>query len=159
MHHDELEKKQEHHTSEGCSCETECKCGCKDGKCNCGCGCGCCCGGSKFLVKLLAALVLFLAGYGFAHLDCCGCKAKRHMRYPHHHASMVKHMENPGFADGSNHIIVITADGEAQVAPRPQEEPVEENKPEVSAPAENASGDAPVATETPAEQASETASE
>ena len=122
-HHEDLEsKKQPHPKPKDCACETEnkCSCGCGEGHCNCGCdcGCGCCCKGKKFFAKLLAALILFLAGFGFAHLCCCGCN---HHKAPHMQRSYIaatKH-KAPDFADGANNIIIINADGEAEVAHRP----------------------------------------
>ncbi len=116
-HHDDLEAKKEPKAEhKGCGCGDE-KCCCEEGKCNC-CGCCCCgCKGAKFWIVLLEALVLFLSGYGFAHLGCCKHQGL-FMQKPPHHAAMVKHHAHPDFADGANNIIIINSDGEVEVARR-----------------------------------------
>lgn len=114
-HHDDLEAKKEPKAEhKGCGCGDE-KCCCEEGKCKCCCFCEC--KGAKFWIVLLEALVLFLAGYGFAHLGCCKHEGL-FMQKPPHHSAMVKHAAHPDFADGANNIIIINADGEVEVARR-----------------------------------------
>lgn len=126
-----------------CNCGPECTCGCNEGKechcaenggCGCGCGCnegkechcaenggcGCGCGcrcGKRCGGKLIALLIVFLAGMGFNELLHGGCgrcpsKAPHHtmMSAPKHYGAM------PMFSDGSGTVIIINAaDGRADV--------------------------------------------
>ena len=127
-HHEDLEPKKEPHPKpKDCACETEnkCACGCGEGHCgcgcgegHCGCGCGCGCKGKKFFAKLLAALILFLAGFGFAHLCCCGCHHHKAPHMQHSYLAAAK-QKTSDFADGASNIIIINADGEAEMAHRP----------------------------------------
>ena len=125
-HHEDLEPKKEPHPKpKDCACETEnkCACGCGEGHCGCGCGeghcgCGCGCKGKKFFAKLLAALILFLAGFGFAHLCCCGCHHHKAPHMQHSYLAAAK-QKAPDFADGASNIIIINADDEAKMAHRP----------------------------------------
>lgn len=100
-----------------CDCGPECTCGCNEGKeCTChnGCQCGkgCCCkscGG-----KLIALLIVFLAGMGFNELLHGGfgrCPSKG-MRS----AAMMKASHGmPHFADGAGTVVIVNADGSADV--------------------------------------------
>lgn len=98
-----------------CNCDKSCTCGCQEGK-ECTCGCGCCCR-RKGVFKLLAILLVFLAGMGFNELlhSCCGrCPARgpKHMpmmQMPNHMAKM------PQMSDGNGGtVIIINADGSVQ---------------------------------------------
>ena len=95
-----------------CNCSKDCKCGCQEGKeCTCGCGNGCCCCKKKTF-KLLAILIIFLAGMGFNELiHCCGrCPTKGPRPMPAQMAPMPKfpHDNNGGT------VIIINADGSVQ---------------------------------------------
>lgn len=115
----EQENKKETEMQENahCNCGKDCKCGCQEGKeCTCGCGCGCCCR-RKGIFKLLAILLVFLAGMGFNELlhSCCGrCPARGPKAMPmmpmgHHMAKM------PNMAEGNGGtVIIINADGSVQ---------------------------------------------
>ncbi len=98
-----------------CDCGPECNCGCNEGKeCHCGdkcrCGCGKCrCGG-----KLIALLIVFLAGMGFNELlhGCFGrCPSKARpapmMSAPHH--------AMPHAFNGAGTTIIINADGSTDI--------------------------------------------
>lgn len=113
----EQENKKETEMQENayCNCGKDCKCGCQEGK-ECTCGCGCCCR-RKGIFKLLAILLVFLAGMGFNELlhSCCGrCPARGPKAMPmmpmgHHMAKM------PNMAEGNGGtVIIINADGSVQ---------------------------------------------
>ena len=126
-----MAKAEKNHSEEikeqpSCNCSKDCKCGCQEGKectcengCSCGCGCGngCCC--KKKAFKLLAILIVFLAGMGFNELiHCCGrCPTKGPRPMPGHHQMVpAAPMPTPNFADGNNGgtVIIINADGSVQ---------------------------------------------
>ena len=111
-HHVEKEHPAPHHPE--CACDKDCKCGCHEGKectcdkeCGCGChgGCGC---SKKCVFKLLALLIVFLAGMGFNELlhSCC---APCPMKAPRPAPMMPK---APAYVDDAgNTIIIINTDG------------------------------------------------
>ena len=120
--HEKPEAKPE--MKKNCACGPECECGCNEGKectcgngCRCGCGChcdkGCCCkscGG-----KLIALLIVFLAGMGFNELlhGCFGrCPAKKMQPAPMMAAA---HNKMPHFTDGAGTVIIINADGSTDI--------------------------------------------
>lgn len=127
-----MAKTEKNHSEENmeqpsCNCSKDCKCGCQEGKectcengCGCGCGCGngcCCC--KKKTFKLLAILIIFLAGMGFNELiHCCGrCPTKGPRPMPAHHQMVPPTpMPAPNFADKNNGgtVIIINADGSVQ---------------------------------------------
>lgn len=104
------EKKEKH------CCDKDCTCGCQEGKeCTCGngckCGCSCCC--KKTAVKLICALLLFLAGMGFHSLLQCGVRCP--VKGPHPmpvRAMPVPPAPVPAYSDaqGGNIIIINTGD-------------------------------------------------
>ena len=110
----ENKKETEMQETPHCNCSKDCQCGCQEGKeCTCGCGCGCGCH-RKGTFKLLAILLIFLAGMGFNELlhCCCGrCPARGPKAMPmmpmgHHMAKM------PNMAEGNGGtVIIINADG------------------------------------------------
>ena len=85
--------------------DKKCECG-PDCKCGCGCSCGCKC--KKGALKILALVLVFLAGMGFDSLlhGCFRCPSKR--MAPMHHG-----MTMPAKAVDTN-VIIITPDGEVQ---------------------------------------------
>ena len=90
----------------------ECGCGCRGGECKCGCGCGKRCGG-----KLIALLIVFLAGMGFNELwhGCFRCPSKAPHGVPAMHVPMTHHAV-PAMADGAGTVIIINAaDGSASM--------------------------------------------
>ena len=97
-----------------CDCGPECTCGCNEGKeCHCGhgckCGCGRGCGG-----KIIALLIVFLAGMGFNELmhGCfgrCPHKARPAAMMPAPHGAM------PGFAEAAGTVVIVNTDGHADV--------------------------------------------
>lgn len=104
-----------------CNCDSSCQCGCQEGKeCHCGEGCGCCCR-KKGAFKLLAILIVFLAGMGFNELihGCCGrCPSKGPrpmptMAMPHHVAAPMPAANVPNGNNGGT-VIIINADGSVQ---------------------------------------------
>ncbi len=101
-----------------CDCGPECKCGCNEGKeCTCGggCKCGCkCCGG-----KIIALLLVFLAGMGFNEL-LHGCFGRCHSRGMRPAAMMSAPHKMPNFADGAGTVVIINTDGrpDVQFAPK-----------------------------------------
>lgn len=109
----ETNKENNMHEQPQCNCDKNCTCGCQEGKeCTCGCGCR-----RKGIFKLLAILLVFLAGMGFNELlhSCCGrCPARGPKAMPmmpigHHMAKM------PNMADGNGGtVIIINADGSVQ---------------------------------------------
>ena len=115
--HIEKEHAEHHHPHHPeAACDSGCKCGCQEGKeCTCGCGkdcgcgksCGCGCG-KKCIFKVLALLIVFLAGMGFnemLHCCCAPCPVKAPRV-----ASMMR--KAPSFVDESgNTIIIINTDG------------------------------------------------
>ncbi len=113
--HIEKEHAEHHHPHHPeAACDSGCKCGCQEGKeCTCGCGKDCCCGkscscGKKCIFKVLALLIVFLAGMGFnemLHCCCAPCPVKAPRV-----ASMMR--KAPSFVDESgNTIIIINTDG------------------------------------------------
>ena len=119
---DEKEKilKNELHHKASCDCGPDCHCGCQEGK-ECICGhqdskCNCCC--HKSCGKILAVILIFLAGMGFNELlhGSFRCPVKRHapiignpMMYP---------VMKPAFTDGNgNTIIFINTDDNKQPCP------------------------------------------
>lgn len=112
-HHEDLDKKiAPKPEAKECHCGDKCECGC-----NCGCGCGCCCG-KKFVAKLIMAVIIFLAGFGCAHLCCC-CRHYGKMMMPAQH-EMLKHKGHHGYNGGAGTMIIINADGKAEMMPRPE---------------------------------------
>lgn len=126
-----MAKTEKNHSEENmeqpsCNCSKDCKCGCQEGKectcgnnCGCGCGCGngCCC--KKKTFKLLAVLIIFLAGMGFNELiHCCGrCPTKGPRPMPGYHQMVPPApISAPNFADKNNGgtVIIINADGSMQ---------------------------------------------
>ncbi len=127
-----MAKTEKNHSEENmeqpsCNCSKDCKCGCQEGKectcengCSCGCGCGngcCCC--KKKTFKLLAILIIFLAGMGFNELiHCCGrCPTKGPRPMPGYHQMVPPApISAPNFADKNNSgtVIIINADGSMQ---------------------------------------------
>ena len=105
MKHPEEETSTSHENKQHCECGPDCKCGCKEGKectcCNhehCGCKCHCSCG-----MKVLAAILIFLAGMGFNELLHCGrCKAKS----PMIGYSMLHKAGFPLYTDGAGNTII-----------------------------------------------------
>ena len=99
-----------------CCCNKSCDCGCQEGKectCGCGCGCGCCC--KKKVFKVLAVLVIFLAGMGFQALLQCGfrCSMSKPRPMPVQTAP-IPAMPMPAYSDAQGgNIIIINTDGSA----------------------------------------------
>lgn len=60
--------------------------------------------------KLVAALIIFFAGFGLAMT--CRCLKHSSMDCPHHCAMMKKHaMMMPNYSDGAGNVIIINTDG------------------------------------------------
>lgn len=60
--------------------------------------------------KLVAALIIFFAGFGLAMM--CRCLKYSSMDCPHHYAMMKKHaMMMPNYTDGAGNVIIINTDG------------------------------------------------
>ena len=60
--------------------------------------------------KLVAALLIFLAGFGLAMM--CRCMKHSHAECPHNCAMMKKHaMVTPNYTDGAGNVIIINTDG------------------------------------------------
>ena len=85
--------------------DKKCECG---PDCKCGCGCSCGCKKKKGALKILALVLVFLAGMGFDSLlhGCLRCPSKK--MAPMHHG-----MTMPAKAVDTN-VIIITPDGEVQ---------------------------------------------
>lgn len=93
-----------------CCCNKSCDCGCQEGK-ECTCGCGCCC--KKKVFKVLAVLVIFLAGMGFQALLQCGfrCQMNKPRPMPVQMAP-IPAMPMPAYSDAQGgDIIIINTDG------------------------------------------------
>lgn len=95
-----------------CCCDKDCSCGCKDGKdCDC---CCCCCGcRKKIVVKILAVLIVFLAGMGFHALLQCGfrCPMNKPRPMPMQMAP-IPAMPFPAYSDAQGgNVIIINTDG------------------------------------------------
>lgn len=74
---------------------------------DCGCGKNCLCRHKHLGAKLVAALLIFLAGFGSAMV--CKCMSHR-SDCPYHHAMKGKHMAM-NLADGAGNTIIINTDG------------------------------------------------
>ncbi len=72
---------------------------------DCGCGKNCLCRHKHLGAKLVAALLIFLAGFGSAMM--CKCMSHRGCSYHHMHG---KHMAM-NLADGAGNTIIINTDG------------------------------------------------
>lgn len=113
---DKKEKMEAAKEEHKCCCNKNCDCGCQEGKectCGCGCGCGCCC--KKKVFKVLAVLVIFLAGMGFQALLQCGfrCPMNKPRPMPVQMAS-IPAMPMPAYSDAQGgDIIIINTDGSA----------------------------------------------
>ncbi len=116
-----------------CCCDESCDCGCNEGKtCSCGCGCGdgkacgcgcgcnegkacscgCCCH-KKMVFKILAILIVFLAGMGFHALLQCGFRCPMNKPLPVQMAP-VPTMPFPVFSDPhGGDVIIINTDSSA----------------------------------------------
>ena len=96
----------EEHLKPKCDCGPDCHCGCQEGK-HCICGGKCKHKGAK----LVAALIIFFAGFGLAM--ACRCAKHSGSGCPHHHCAMMKQhaMMTPNYADGAGNVIIINTDG------------------------------------------------
>ena len=74
---------------------------------DCGCGKNCLCRHKHLGAKLVAALLIFLAGFGSAMM--CKCMSHR-SDCQYHHAMKGKHMPM-NLADGAGNTIIINTDG------------------------------------------------
>lgn len=107
---DKKEKTEAAKEEHKCCCDKSCDCGCQEGK-ECTCGCGCCC--KKKVFKVLAVLVIFLAGMGFQALLQCGfrCPMNKPRPMPVQMAP-IPAMPMPAYSDAQGgDIIIINTDG------------------------------------------------
>ena len=111
---DKKEKTEAAKEEHKCCCNKSCDCGCQEGKeCTCGCGCGCGCGCKKKVFKVLAVLVIFLAGMGLQALLQCGfrCPMNKPRPMPVQMAP-IQAMPMPAYSDAQGgNIIIINTDG------------------------------------------------
>lgn len=112
---DKKEKVETAKADEGkkCCCDKNCDCGCQEGK-ECSCCCGCCCR-KKMIIKVLAVLVIFLAGMGFHALLQCGfrCPMSKPHPMPMQMAS-IPALPFPAYSDAQGgNVIIINTDGTA----------------------------------------------
>lgn len=96
-----------------CCCDKNCDCGCQEGKeCSCCCACGC---RKKMIFKVLAVLVVFLAGMGFNALLQCGfrCPMSKSRPVPMQLAP-IPALPFPAYSDAQGgNVIIINTDGAA----------------------------------------------
>ena len=115
---DKKEKTEAAKEDHKCCYNKNCDCGCQEGKectcgCGCGCTCGCGCGCKKKVFKVLAVLVIFLAGMGFQALLQCGfrCPMNKPRPMPVQMAP-IPAMPMPAYSDAQGgDIIIINTDG------------------------------------------------
>lgn len=83
-------------------------------KCDCGPNCPCRCKHKG--AKLVAALIIFFAGFGLA----MACRCMKHSDgCPHHYAMMKKQtMMAPNYTDGAGNVIIINTDGSKPIMPK-----------------------------------------
>lgn len=111
---DKKEKMETAKEENKCCCDKNCDCGCQEGKeCTC-CGCGCCCCKKK-VFKVLAVLIVFLAGMGFQALlqDSFRCPMSKPRPMPMQMAP-IPAMPIPAYSDAQGgNVIIINTDGSA----------------------------------------------
>lgn len=94
-----------------CNCGPECTCGCNEGReCTCGCHGGCKCGCKNCGGKIIALIIVFLAGMGFNELlhGCFGRCPNKGMRP----AAMMTSSHRV-FDDGAGTVVIINTGGDA----------------------------------------------
>ena len=102
-------------TKKKCDCGPECTCGCNEGKeCHCGSGCNCGCRCKSCGGKIIALLIVFLAGMGFNELlhGCfgrCKCPCMRHS------ATMPAPHRPMAYSDNAGTVVIVNAGGGAEV--------------------------------------------
>ncbi len=83
--------------------------------------------------KLVAALIIFLAGFGAAMM--CRCMKHSSMDYPHHCAMMKKHaMMTPNYTDGAGNVIIINTDGSKPMMHHKPYKPKQKSQPTAMVP-------------------------
>lgn len=83
-------------------------------ECSCGGHCSCHC--KHWLLKIVAALILFLAGFGLACMCHCGGHHYDGGKYLKHIAKQMRHTA-PNYTDGAGNVIIINTDGKGSPAP------------------------------------------
>lgn len=83
--------------------------------------------------KLVAALIIFFAGFGAAMM--CRCLKYSSMYCPHHQVMMKKHaMMMPNYTDGAGNVIIINTDGSKPILHHKPHMPKQKSQPTATMP-------------------------